>query len=473
MRSWLIGSAPDCDLVVASPTVSGHHCRLGRLPDGYLLEDLGSTNGTYVNGTRLSGQARITRGDAVTLGLTTPMPWPEPGTAHSTRTIRIGRAPDNDVCLDDPRVSSYHARIVVTGGQALLEDLGSSNGTYLGSFDRRITRAPLAEADLVFFGSYSITARDLLAAPGQPAHVATDPVPEPVQPGSAAERTSPQHASPFGPRQAATAALLLAVAPALAALIALAWGGRASAQVTPENWPAVAGAVAATVFALGLAALWFGASAAVGGLVDRASDRPGEAVWAWLVPAALALVQCALLLAIVHAASGLRGPWWAEFGWLVLASAVGVALGRVVASIVPCARVMSLAALGLIFLPMILLGGPLLPLPRLGLAPRLVADVLPSRWAFEGLLLLESDRRPTRLPTASADAIEPAASNPSDMAERYFPAVSERMGPLAVFLALAATLAGLLGLSALVGADRPITSRKLRSPELKAFARSA
>ena len=45
-RSWTIGSGPDCDLVVDRPVVSGRHCRLTRVGDGYLLEDLGSTNGT-------------------------------------------------------------------------------------------------------------------------------------------------------------------------------------------------------------------------------------------------------------------------------------------------------------------------------------------------------------------------------------------------------------------------------------------
>jgi transcriptional regulator with GAF, ATPase, and Fis domain len=44
--------------------------------------------------------------------------------------LRIGRAPDNDVCIDDPSVSRYHA--VLNVGPALsIEDLGSSNGTFL------------------------------------------------------------------------------------------------------------------------------------------------------------------------------------------------------------------------------------------------------------------------------------------------------------------------------------------------------
>ena len=44
----------------------------------------------------------------------------------------IGRAPDADIRLDLPNVSRHHARVVVDGASAMVEDLGSKNGTYLG-----------------------------------------------------------------------------------------------------------------------------------------------------------------------------------------------------------------------------------------------------------------------------------------------------------------------------------------------------
>ena len=76
MRSWVIGSDPGCDLVVAAPSVSGRHCRLSRTEEGYTLEDLGSTNGTFVNGQRVGSRARVSPADRVTLGQNVPMPWP-------------------------------------------------------------------------------------------------------------------------------------------------------------------------------------------------------------------------------------------------------------------------------------------------------------------------------------------------------------------------------------------------------------
>jgi len=47
--------------------------------------------------------------------------------------ILIGRGSDAAIRLDDDYVSTRHARIGVSGGQWFVEDLGSTNGTYVGS----------------------------------------------------------------------------------------------------------------------------------------------------------------------------------------------------------------------------------------------------------------------------------------------------------------------------------------------------
>jgi hypothetical protein len=60
------GSEDGIDLV--DPRVSRRHARLMRTDDGVAVEDAGSTNGTLVNGTRISGPTRLVPGDVVTLG---------------------------------------------------------------------------------------------------------------------------------------------------------------------------------------------------------------------------------------------------------------------------------------------------------------------------------------------------------------------------------------------------------------------
>jgi pSer/pThr/pTyr-binding forkhead associated (FHA) protein len=58
------------DIVINDPEVSRHHCRLTRTPTGYTLEDLGSTNGSFVNGQRLTGARQLVNGDMIGLGET-------------------------------------------------------------------------------------------------------------------------------------------------------------------------------------------------------------------------------------------------------------------------------------------------------------------------------------------------------------------------------------------------------------------
>src|SRR5260370_1147739 len=65
-----MGSAPSNDLIIEDATVSRSHARLTRAAarDEYQITDLGSTNGTYVNGRRVLGAAPIRKGDELPIG---------------------------------------------------------------------------------------------------------------------------------------------------------------------------------------------------------------------------------------------------------------------------------------------------------------------------------------------------------------------------------------------------------------------
>jgi hypothetical protein len=63
------------DYVINDPEVSRHHMRFTRGADGYALEDLGSTNGTFVNGQRLSGARPLRSGDMIGLGETVTLTY--------------------------------------------------------------------------------------------------------------------------------------------------------------------------------------------------------------------------------------------------------------------------------------------------------------------------------------------------------------------------------------------------------------
>jgi hypothetical protein len=97
------------------------------------------------------------------------------------------------------------------------------------------------------------------------------------------------------------------------------------------------------------------------------------------------------------------------------------------------------------FLAMAALGGGIRPMPSPGPAARVAAAAMPSRWAFEGLLLLESEQRP-----APFDPQQSLPSRDRDLAEDFFPAETERMGPIADATALGCMLVGLAAALAII-----------------------
>lgn len=59
------------DVTIGDPEVSRQHCRFEKLPEGgYTIEDLGSTNGSFINGTKISGKHNLSSGDKISFGET-------------------------------------------------------------------------------------------------------------------------------------------------------------------------------------------------------------------------------------------------------------------------------------------------------------------------------------------------------------------------------------------------------------------
>ncbi len=63
----LIGRASDCGISLQHPSVSRQHCRVWREGDAYWIEDCGSTNHTFLNGTQL-GRSLLRDGDQISIG---------------------------------------------------------------------------------------------------------------------------------------------------------------------------------------------------------------------------------------------------------------------------------------------------------------------------------------------------------------------------------------------------------------------
>ena len=138
-----VGRDAACGLVVDDPLVSRRHVTITHGPDGWVVEDLDSRNGTFADGQRV---ARLLVHQATTIHLGAA---DGPAVSVARDAIRIGRDGDNDIVLaDDLLVSRHHASIA----QSHLTDLGSHNGTFVNG--QRVDRADLSPGDMIGIGQH-------------------------------------------------------------------------------------------------------------------------------------------------------------------------------------------------------------------------------------------------------------------------------------------------------------------------------
>jgi len=69
-------------------------------------------------------------------------------------TISIGRDPGNDIAIDSLAVSNRHAKILTILNESFIEDLDSTNGTYVE--DNRVTGHTLKDGDTISIGEHKL-----------------------------------------------------------------------------------------------------------------------------------------------------------------------------------------------------------------------------------------------------------------------------------------------------------------------------
>lgn len=178
-----IGRDPRCEMVLSDAQVSARHATILQTPQGYVLTDLGSRNGTVVNGQKVQqallhggehlrvGSTELTFGVGATTGPARPfgpMPQPPPGGVAAYLVVVVG-GQEFDRCtvvpgtvlgrlagcpIDlnaDALISRQHARLDYQGGQWIIADLGSNNRTLVNG--QPVTSQVLRHGDQVRLGN--------------------------------------------------------------------------------------------------------------------------------------------------------------------------------------------------------------------------------------------------------------------------------------------------------------------------------
>jgi pSer/pThr/pTyr-binding forkhead associated (FHA) protein len=85
--SYIIGREAGAEIVIEDPQVSRRHAQLTRQGTSYLIEDIGSTNGTYVNGKRVTAPVLLSNGDMIGLADTVVLVVQAPVVAGDDTTV--------------------------------------------------------------------------------------------------------------------------------------------------------------------------------------------------------------------------------------------------------------------------------------------------------------------------------------------------------------------------------------------------
>ncbi len=169
MKSTLkIGRENSNDIVINEPRISRNHAIVTDLGNGtFEVKDLGSTNGTFVNGQRITTQI-IRQSDKLEVAgclvkwfevITSPKEEKtainEQPFAKILKTITIGASPENNLVIQNNFVSAHHAKIsLLKNGDYFIQDLGSSNGTFINGI--QIMAKNFAKTDVVKIASANL-----------------------------------------------------------------------------------------------------------------------------------------------------------------------------------------------------------------------------------------------------------------------------------------------------------------------------
>lgn len=234
--------------------------------------------------------------------------------------------------------------------------------------------------------------------------------------------------------------ILLAQAPVIALLFVLIFSAATWKDDNPISRQQGGLATATVLFLVNITAIWFGCSNAAREIVAEWAVFSRERMVGLQLSAyvgaklgllsLIGLTQCILLLTIVKGGCRVDVPWLQLLASLFLSMLVGSSLGLLISALARSSEV-AISLVPLAILPMVVLGGMMQPLHEMDQPARSLAQLVPSRWAFE--LSIQSEVKERATPRSIPDLAEP-----------YFP-LKRRTSSTTAIAVLAAQTCLLLG----------------------------
>ncbi|MBK6681799.1 MAG: FHA domain-containing protein [Ignavibacteriales bacterium] len=165
-----IGRGAGNSVVLNNPAVSNFHCELVIKNGVVVVTDKNSSNGVFVNGVRITTKA-LKKGDVVTLGSKFVFNWEDYSTggagspavpdssSNGKSAYIIVRDPSCDRQIDNIKVSRKHCRLFLEGNSWFVEDLGSSNGTFLNG--AKVLNSKIISSDILTVGGVPFSLESL------------------------------------------------------------------------------------------------------------------------------------------------------------------------------------------------------------------------------------------------------------------------------------------------------------------------
>ena len=197
----IIGRAPSCDIAIGHKSISRRHLRIAIEGDHFVAEDLGSQNGTRLNGKRITGPTPFERGDklqmsdfTVEVGFLEAAPATSAGRERASKTMMI----DRSELAKAAYVDGDFERMKSSAGRLAMGD-GKGDDFAMGDDEDSQTRGlpALSDADLATPPpGYPVAP----PAPGPPPPPAAAPPPPPPPPGAGPPPPPPVAAPPPAPK---------------------------------------------------------------------------------------------------------------------------------------------------------------------------------------------------------------------------------------------------------------------------------